>query len=160
MTDDNLTMLEGLGFTPVPQSPSINTLDILGDLDVEQALVETAEKGTAQEEDPKRAAAAMLLGGAAGAALGNFIPDPGDIAHILGMRYMTQAYRAGTISEARMWATELALYYLPSFSWWSFVAYLTYKTPGLRPKIAVAGGAISAGAVVSLILSYILREKK
>ena len=122
---DDLTLLGGLTPIPFPPSPPIS----LGELDVAEILQERAQEASGEAEGSKAgAAAAMLFGGTLGAALGNFVPDPGDIVYVAGQRWLTAQYKRGKISEGKLWAGEMAVYYLPSFTWWSAVALLTYKT--------------------------------
>lgn len=144
--------------TVYPSQP--DDLLLLGELDLPSVQTDTPETPRAPGEgDPKEVAAAMLLGGTIGAAIGNFIPDPGDIAYVAGQRWLTKKYQARQINEKELWAGELLVYYLPSFTWWSVVSLLTYKTKGLRPKIAVVSGLVAGGAIVSLIVHYIISEK-
>ncbi|VVB50468.1 Uncharacterised protein [uncultured archaeon] len=101
----------------------------------------------------------MLVGGTLGAALGNAVPDPGDVVYILGQRWLTEHYKQGKISEGWLWAGELGVYYIPSALWWALVSLLAYKAKGIKTKVAVVGGVVSAGVAVSLIANYIIKAK-
>lgn len=100
-----------------------------------------------------------LAGGVAGAALGNILPDPSDGVYFAGERYLTTEYKAGRLSEAWLWGGTAFLYYVPCFLWWSAVAYITIKQPGIRPKLVALGTLIGGGAVVGLVLTYILQDQ-
>jgi hypothetical protein len=112
------------------------------------------------ETDRTKELSAMILGGTLGAALGNFVPDPGDIVYVLGQRWLTEKYQARKISEAQLWGGELAVYYLPSFTYWSLLSLAVFKTEGLKNKIILLLGTVSAGAVISLIANFILKADK
>jgi len=145
--------------TTVP--PPSDDLLLLGELDLPSLPSSSPDVlRDDPEEDAKGTAAAMLLGGTIGAAVGNFVPDPGDIVYVAGQRWLTKKYQANQITEKELWAGELLVYYLPSFTWWSVVSLLTYKTKGLRPKIAIVGGMVAGGVIISLVANYIMSEKK
>lgn len=147
MTELELLRLGELALSGSSSSPTSSPADSPPQVDLPAEGSEAAKMG-----------GVMLLGGVLGAALGNIIPDPGDIVYIVGQKHLTKEYRAGRVSNKQLWVGELALYYLPSFTWWTFVSLLTYKAPGLRPKVAMAGGLVASGAVVALLVKY-LTEK-
>ena len=146
----DLGFLGGLS-GPTPGDPPVSQDRILDKL--KAVMVESA---SGEEEDPKKLATAALFGGTIGAALGNIVPDPGDLVYIAGQRYLETH---PDMSEAKHWAVSLGSYYLPSMAWWAAMAVLAYKTKGLKTKIAVVGGVVTAGAIVSLVANWIIKEK-
>lgn len=100
----------------------------------------------------------LLSGGLVGAALGNFIPDPGDIVYFLGQRYLTRQYRAGKLSEGKLWIGEGLVYYVPSALWWGTLALAAWKIKGIDKKLTIVGGVVAAGAIVSLVVRWVTKK--
>lgn len=91
--------------------------------------------------------------------LADTLPTPGDAVTLTWQRNLRDRWKAGDISAAQFWRSNVAAYYVPNILWWILVFLIIVNIPGsAHKKFYIAIGIIGAGAVIGVVYNLYKKD--
>jgi len=129
-----------------------DTPDATPQLATPPGLLETYSNLT--ENEANVAVVSALLA----AAVSNILPDPSDGFYLGGQMWLDA--NRNKLEDWQVLSVVLSTYYIPTFLWYSGLAYIALKTPGVHKKLATIGTVMGVGAVVGLATVWLMGKHK